>query len=71
MLDVKKTGGNILEAFPCLSGRKSAVKVNNDDVINGEDDDVKTERSRVERLLSNHRQTLSHSEEKVTFSKNS
>ncbi|XP_035824811.1 ATP-binding cassette sub-family A member 5 [Aplysia californica] len=50
ILDIKKTGGRVLEAFPCLSKSKSFVQSNNTDVINNEDNDVKAERVRVEAM---------------------
>ncbi|GFS20493.1 ATP-binding cassette sub-family A member [Elysia marginata] len=56
VLDVRATDGNPRAAFPCLATGldkdSDPGRAINDDVIEGEDEDVSAERSRVERLTS-------------------
>ncbi|GFO31420.1 retrovirus-related pol polyprotein from transposon opus [Plakobranchus ocellatus] len=57
VLDIRATGGNLKEAFPCLAKQqdtdKECSRIINTDVIEGEDEDVAEERSRVEKFTSN------------------
>ncbi|XP_056019371.1 cholesterol transporter ABCA5-like isoform X3 [Ostrea edulis] len=50
MLDIKHTGGDVREAFPCYE-RKTTTPHTNSDVIDNEDDDVKAERERVKAVF--------------------
>ena len=52
VLDVRKAGGEILEAFPCLSKSRSAIPTTNPDISDNEDEDVKVERRRIEGLIA-------------------
>ncbi|GFO31443.1 ATP-binding cassette sub-family a member 5, partial [Plakobranchus ocellatus] len=65
VLDIRATGGNPKEAFPCLAKQQDLDKERsstiNTDVIEGEDEDVAAERSRVEKFTSND--TVNYSRE--------
>lgn len=50
MLDIKNTGGDIKEAFPCYE-KQTTTPHTNSDVIDNEDDDVKAERERVKAVF--------------------
>jgi hypothetical protein len=50
MLDIKHTGGNVKEAFPCYES-KTTTPHTNSDAIDDEDDDVKAERKRVKAVF--------------------
>uniref|UniRef100_A0A2C9L5H4 ABC transporter domain-containing protein n=2 Tax=Biomphalaria glabrata TaxID=6526 RepID=A0A2C9L5H4_BIOGL len=52
VLDIKKTGGKVKEAFPCLAKSVDSSNNINPDIIEVEDDDVKLERTHVENLHS-------------------
>ncbi|XP_052071542.1 cholesterol transporter ABCA5-like [Mytilus californianus] len=51
ILDVRKTGGEIQDALPCISKKNSnEVDTENSDIIEDEDEDVAEERQRVKAL---------------------
>lgn len=52
VLDIKKTGGKVKDAFPCLAKSVDGSNNINPDIIEVEDDDVKLERTHVENLHS-------------------
>ncbi|XP_062616764.1 cholesterol transporter ABCA5-like, partial [Saccostrea cucullata] len=51
MLDIKNTGGDVKEAFPCHE-KQNTIPHTNSDVIQNEDDDVKAERERVKAIFN-------------------
>ncbi|CAG5124847.1 unnamed protein product, partial [Candidula unifasciata] len=59
ILDVKKAGGLILEAFPCFSESTDTSERVNTDIIENEDEDVKAERHRIEHLHPEDRRSFS------------
>ncbi|KAH9494888.1 ATP-binding cassette sub- A member 5 [Bulinus truncatus] len=52
VLDIKKTGGKIREAFPCIPKSEDGFEKKNTDIAEDEDDDVIAERARIENLHS-------------------
>lgn len=55
MLDIRNTGGDVRETFPCLNKNRisQVIPHKNDDDIEGEDEDVTSERERVLHIKSN------------------
>ena len=51
MLDIKYTGGDVKEAFPCHQ-KQGTVDHTNTDIIENEDEDVKAERERVKDIFA-------------------
>lgn len=51
MLDIKHTGGDVKDAFPCHQ-QEITVPHTNTDIIDNEDDDVKAERERVKDIFN-------------------
>ncbi|CAG2238619.1 ENO [Mytilus edulis] len=56
IIDVRKTGGEIQDALPCISKKNSnEVDTENSDIIEDEDEDVAEERQRVKALQTRER----------------
>lgn len=51
MLDIKHTGGDVKDAFPCHQHEITVLHTNTD-IIDNEDDDVKAERERVKDIFN-------------------
>lgn len=51
MLDIKHTGGDVKDVFPCHQ-QEITVPHTNTDIIDNEDDDVKAERERVKDIFN-------------------
>ncbi|XP_033748206.1 ATP-binding cassette sub-family A member 5-like isoform X2 [Pecten maximus] len=64
MLDIKTTGGDIRETFPCLKKKRNSQVIphKNDDDIEDEDEDVTSERQRVQCIKSDRENVAAYVE---------